>query len=58
MKTYKDLISDIQNFLRNFSVEEKKNVSYYAMKLINDELQSIDNDLKEIEDYQNKNEKN
>lgn len=24
MKTYKDLVTDIQNFLRNFSVEEKK----------------------------------
>lgn len=51
MKTYRDLILDIQNFLRNFSVEEKKNVSWYAMELIGDELQSIEHDLKEIDDY-------
>lgn len=51
MKTYKDIIWDIQNFLRNFLVEEKKYVSWYAMELVSDELRSIEHDLEEVEDY-------
>ena len=53
MKNYRCIIEDMMNFLRNFSVEEKKNISWYAMELINDELQSIEHDLKEVDKYSN-----
>jgi len=46
MKTHKDLVIDIQNFLRKFLVEEKT-----SMELISNELQSIEHDLKEIDNY-------
>lgn len=51
MKTYKELIDDIQNFLRNFSVDFKKEVSWNAMEFIGNEMQSIEHNLKEVEDY-------
>lgn len=50
-RTYKDIINDIVNFLRNFSVDYKKEVSWDAMETIGNEMDRVEHDLKEVEDY-------